>query len=206
MQMCFGPVFDLARDPRWGRIEEDMGEDPYLTGQLGLAYVQGMQGDSLNTDHTIIAEPKHFVGHGSPESGLNTATVHIGEREVRTVMLKSFEPAIVQGHAMGIMAAYHDIDGIPCTANPWLLLTVLRQEMGFQGFVLADDGSINRLQTAHHVAATPEDAVCLAINSGVDMQYYDYTHDQYQNAIVQGIKDGKLKPKHWIAPCLTSCV
>jgi len=96
---------------------------------------------------------------------------------------------------MGIMAAYHDIDGIPCTANPWLMLTVLRQEMGFQGFVLSDLGAISRLQTAHHVAATPEDAVCLAINSGVDMQFYDYTHDQFQNSIVQGIKDGKLKPE-----------
>jgi len=195
IHMVLGPVLDLAREPRWGRIEEDMGEDTHLTGQLGLAYVQGMQGDSLNTDHTIIAEPKHFVGHGSPESGLNTASVHLGEREVRTVMLKTFEPAIVQGHAMGIMAAYHDIDGIPCTANPWLLLTVLRGEFGFKGFVLSDLGAISRLQTAHHVAATPEDAVCLALNSGVDMQFYDYTHDQFQNAIVQGLKDGKLKPE-----------
>jgi beta-glucosidase len=193
IDMCLGPVLDLAREPRWGRIEEDMGEDPYLTGQMGLAYVQGMQGDSLATDHTIIAEPKHFAGHGSPEGGLNTSPVHIGEREMRTIMLKSFEPAIVQGKAMGIMAAYHDIDGIPCTASPWLMIKVLRQEMGFQGFVLSDLGAIKRLQTTHHVAATPEDAVCLAINSGVDMQFYDYPHDVFQNAIINGIKDGKLK-------------
>jgi beta-glucosidase len=195
IQMALGPVLDLAREPRWGRIEEDMGEDPYLTGQLGLAYVQGMQGDSLASDHNIIAEPKHFAGHGSPQGGLNTSSVHIGEREARTIMLKSFEPAIEQGKAMGVMAAYHDIDGIPCTANPWLLLTVLRQEMGFQGFVLSDLGAISRLEKTHHVAATPEDAVCLAINSGVDMQFYDYTHDVFQNAIIDGIKDGKLKPE-----------
>ncbi len=197
IHMILGPVLDLAREPRWGRIEEDMGEDPYLTGQMGLAYVQGMQGTtaaSLASDHNIIAEPKHFAGHGSPENGLNKTSLHIGEREMRTVMLKSFEPAIAQGHAMGVMAAYHDIDGVPCTANPWLLQTVLRQEMGFQGFVLADDGAISRLQNVHHVAATPEDAICLAINAGVDMQYYDYHHDVFQNAIVQGIKDGKLKP------------
>jgi beta-glucosidase len=193
IQMCLGPVLDLAREPRWGRIEEDMGEDPYLTGQMGLAYVQGMQGDSLASDHNIIAEPKHFVGHGSPEGGLNTSPVHMGERETRTIMLKSFEPAITQGKAMGIMAAYHDIDGIPCTANPWLLLTVLRQEMGFQGFVLSDLGAIQRLEKVHHVAATAEDAVCLAINSGVDMQFYDYKHDIFQNAIIQGMTDGKLK-------------
>jgi beta-glucosidase len=197
IHMVLGPVLDLAREPRWGRVEEDMGEDPYLTGQMGLAYVQGMQGTtagSLASDHNIVAEPKHFAGHGSPENGLNKSSLSIGEREMRTVMLKSFEPAIVQGHAMGIMAAYHDIDGVPCTANSWLLQTVLRQEMGFQGFVLADDGAISRLQTVHHVAATPEDAICLAINSGVDMQYYDYRHDVFQNAIIQGLKDGKLKP------------
>ncbi|HEY0257626.1 MAG TPA: glycoside hydrolase family 3 N-terminal domain-containing protein, partial [Candidatus Methylacidiphilales bacterium] len=192
IDMCLGPVLDLAREPRWGRIEEDMGEDPYLTGQMGLAYVQGMQGDSLATDHTIIAEPKHFAGHGSPQGGLNTDSVHIGEREARTIMLKSFEPAITQGKVMGVMAAYHDIDGIPCTANPWLMIKVLRQEMGFQGFVLSDLGAIKRLETVHHVAATPEDAVCLAINSGVDMQFYDYHHDVFQNAIIDGIKNGKL--------------
>ena len=198
IHMVLGPVLDLAREPRWGRVEEDMGEDPYLTGQMGLAYVQGMQGTtagSLASDHNIVAEPKHFAGHGSPENGLNKTSLHIGEREMRTVMLKSFEPAIAQGHAMGVMAAYHDIDGVPCTANPWLLQTVLRQEMGFQGFVLADDGAIVRLQTVHHVAATPEDAICLAINAGVDMQYYDYQHEVFQNAIVRGVQDGKLKPE-----------
>jgi beta-glucosidase len=192
IDMCLGPVLDLARDPRWGRIEEDFGEDPYLTGQLGLAYVQAMQGDSLATDRTVIAEPKHFAGHGSPEGGLNTSPVHIGEREMRTMMLKSFEPAIVQGKAMAVMAAYHDIDGLPCTANPWLLLQVLRGEMGFRGFVLSDLGAVRRLQTVHHVAATPADAICLAIKSGVDMQFYDYPHDVFQRAIVEGIQSGKL--------------
>src|SRR6202012_1055573 len=99
--MILAPVLDVARDPRWGRVEEDFGEDPYLTGQLGLAYVRGMQGDSLNSDHTVIAEPKHFAGHGSPEGGINTSPVHAGEREVRSVFLKSFEPAIREGNAMG---------------------------------------------------------------------------------------------------------
>jgi beta-glucosidase len=94
VDMILAPVLDLARDPRWGRVEEDFGEDPYLTGQLGLAYVRGAQGDSLQSDHTVVAEPKHFVGHGSPEGGANTSPVHIGERELRSVMLKSFEPAI----------------------------------------------------------------------------------------------------------------
>lgn len=192
VDMILAPVLDVAREPRWGRVEEDFGEDPYLSGQLGLAYVEGVQGDSLATDHTCIAEPKHFAGYGSPESGINTAPVHAGEREARMYMLKSFEPAIREGHAMGIMVAYNDIDGVPCTANPWLLQKVLRDEWGFQGFTLADDGAIARLYTTHHVAATPADAACLAINSGMDMEFYDLDREAFQNALIQGIKDGHV--------------
>ena len=190
--MILGPVLDVARDPRWGRLEEDFGEDPYLTGQLGLAYVKGMEGDSFDTDHTVIAEPKHFAGHGSPEGGLNTSPVHAGEREVRSIMLKSFEPAVREGKVMGIMAAYHDIDGVPCTANPWLLNKILRDEWGFQGFVLSDLGAIRRLYDTHHVADSSTNAVLLALNSGVDMQFYDFDHDVFQDALVNGVKSGRL--------------
>jgi beta-glucosidase len=192
VDMILGPVLDLAREPRWGRVEEDFGEDPYLTGQLGLAYVRGAQGDSLDTDHTVVSEPKHFAGHGSPEGGANTSPVHIGERELRTVMLKSFEPAFREGHAMATMAAYHEIDGIPVTADPLLLKTILRQEWGFQGFVLSDLGAIQRLYTVHHVAASPKDASCLAIRSGVDMQFYDFPHDVFQKALVDCVREGSL--------------
>ncbi len=192
VDMILGPVLDVARDPRWGRVEEDFGEDPFLTGWLGLAYVRGMQGDSLATDHNVIAEPKHFAAHGSPESGLNSSPVHAGEREVRSVMLKSFEPAIREGNACGIMAAYHDIDGVPCTGNPWLLNTVLRGEWGFKGFVLSDLGAIRRLYDTHHVVSSPHDAILLAINSGVDMQFFDFDHATYQNAILDGLKSGQI--------------
>ncbi len=190
--MILAPVLDLARDPRWGRVEEDFGEDPYLTGQFGLAYVHGVQGDSLNTDHTVIAEPKHFVGHGSPEGGTNTSPVHIGERELRMVMLRPFEPAIREGHAMGVMAAYHEIDGIPMTDDPFLLKTVLRKEWGFQGFVLSDLGAIKRLYTVHDVAASLPDAACIAIRSGVDMQFYDLDHDLFQKALIDCVHSGSL--------------
>ncbi|HEY3987885.1 MAG TPA: glycoside hydrolase family 3 N-terminal domain-containing protein [Acidobacteriaceae bacterium] len=192
VDMILAPVLDVAREPRWGRVEEDFGEDPYLTGQLGLAYVRGAQGESLATDHTVVAEPKHFAGHGSPEGGTNTSPVHIGERELRTVMLKSFEPAFREGHAMATMAAYHEIDGIPVTADPLLLKTILRQEWGFRGFVLSDLGAIRRLYTVHHVAASPKDASCLAIRSGVDMQFYDFPHDVFQNALVDCVHEGTL--------------
>jgi beta-glucosidase len=190
--MILAPVLDLAREPRWGRVEEDYGEDPYLTGQLGLAYVQGAQGESLNGDHSVVTEPKHFAGHGSPEGGTNTSPVHIGERELRSVMLKSFEPAIRDGKAMGVMAAYHEIDGIPITADPFLLKKILRQEWGFQGFVLSDLGAVQRLYNVHHVAASPQEAVCLAIKSGVDMQFYDFDHEVYQKALKDCTRDGSL--------------
>jgi beta-glucosidase len=194
VHMLFAPVLDLAREPRWGRVEEDFGEDPYLTGQVGLAYVRGYQGDSLATDYTVIAEPKHFAGHGSPESGTNTSPAHYGERELRSTMLKAFEPAFREGRAMGTMAAYHEIDGIPVTADPFLLKTILRGEWGFKGFVLSDLGAIERLYGAHRVAASPKDAVVLAINSGVDMQFYDFDHRTFQGAIMDGIGDGSLQP------------
>ncbi|HVC90743.1 MAG TPA: glycoside hydrolase family 3 N-terminal domain-containing protein [Acidobacteriaceae bacterium] len=192
VDMILAPVLDLARDPRWGRVEEDFGEDPYLTGQLGLAWVLGAQGTSLNSDDTVIAEPKHFVGHGSPAGGTNTSPVHIGERELRTIMLKSFEPAIRQGHAMGVMAAYHEIDGIPMTDDPYIFKEILRREWGFQGFVLSDLGAIGRLYTVHHVAATPEDAACMAIRSGVDMQFYDFPHEVFQKALIDCVHKGTL--------------
>jgi beta-glucosidase len=192
VDMILAPVLDVARDPRWGRVEEDFGEDPYLTGQLGLAFVRGAQGDSLNTDHTVVAEPKHFVGHGSPEGGTNTSPVHIGPRELRMVMLKSFEPALREGGAMGVMAAYHEIDGVPITADPFVLKTILRKEWGFKGFVLSDLGAIKRLYTVHHVAASLPDAACMAVRSGVDMQFYDLDHELFQKSLINCVQDGSL--------------
>ena len=192
VDMILAPVLDLARDPRWGRVEEDFGEDTYLTGRMGLAYVQGAQGDSLSTDHTLIAEPKHFVGHGTPEGGTNTSPVHMGDRELRMVMLRGFEPAVREGGARSVMAAYHEIDGIPVTADPFIFKQVLRDEWGFKGFVLSDLGAIRRLYDVHHVAATPKAAVCLAIRSGVDMQFYDFDHEVFQKALVDCVREGSL--------------
>ncbi len=192
VDMILAPVLDLAREPRWGRVEEDFGEDPYLTGQFGLAYVRGQQGEGLNTDHTVISEPKHFAAHGSPEGGTNTSPVHLGERELRMVMLKSFEPAIREGHAMAVMAAYHEIDGIPMTADPFLMKSILRGEWGFQGFVLSDLGAIERLYKVHKVAASPQEASCMAVRSGVDMQFYDFDHDVFQKALIDCVHQGSL--------------
>ena len=192
VDMLLAPVVNLARDPRWGRVEETFGEDPYLSGRIGLAYVQGMQGTSLATDSNCISEPKHFAAYGAPESGLNTAPTHAGQREMRSVFLKPFEPLVREGHIMGIMAAYNSVDGLPCTANSWLLTTVLRKEWGFKGIVVSDLGAIRRLYNVFDVAPTPAAAVRLALKSGVDMQSYDFPHNTFQNAIVDGVREGKL--------------
>ena len=192
IHMILGPVANLARDPRWGRSEETFGEDCVLSGRMTLAYVQGMHGESLASDHSVISEPKHFAGLGSPQSGLNTDPVRVGIREMHTIMLKAFEPAIREGKAMAIMAAYNEIDGIPCTANRWLLTDVLRNQWGFKGFVLSDLGAIRRLYDTHHVAATPQDAVLMALQAGVDMQFYDFDHAVYQNAIINGVTQRQL--------------
>jgi len=192
VDMILAPVLDLAREPRWGRVEEDFGEDPYITGELGLAYLRGAQGERLDTDHTVVGEPKHFAAHGSPEGGANTSPVHIGERELRTVMLRAFEPAVREGKAMSVMAAYHEIDGIPVTADSFLLKDILRDEWGFRGLVLSDLGAIRRLYDVHHVAASPDAAVCMAVRSGVDMQFYDFDHDLFQKALINCVQHGVL--------------
>lgn len=199
VDMLLAPVLNLARDPRWGRVEETYGEDPYLDGELGLAWIRGAQGwirgaqgNSLATDHTVVAEPKHFAAHGQPEAGTNTSPADIGERALRMTFLRPFQTAVEQGHAMSIMAAYNEIDGIPVTADPFLLKTVLRREWGFQGFVLSDLGAIRRLYTAHKVAASPADAACMGIRSGVDMQFYDFPHKLFADALTHCVQDGTL--------------
>ena len=193
VDMILGPVCGPARDPRWGRVEETFGEDGYLAGQMALEYVRAAHGASLAADDTVIAEPKHFAAYGHPESGLNTAPAHVGRREMQMVLLKSFEPAIREGGAMAVMAAYNETDGIPCTSDRWLLTRLLRDQWGFKGFVLSDLGAIRRLFDVHHVAATPQDAVLTALGAGVDMQFYDFHHDVFQKAIVDGASDGRLQ-------------
>ena len=186
------PNLDLAREPRWGRTEETYGEDVYLNSRMAVNMVKGMQGDDLKANNTVAAEPKHFGIHGIPENGSNTAPVFIGEREARSTHLYIFEKAITEGKAQGIMAAYHDIDGIPCISNPWLLTDLLRKEWGFEGMVVTDLGAIRRLVSPHYTAIGPKEAISQAINSGLDMQFYDFPHDVFQNAVVEAVKDGSI--------------
>ena len=133
------PVVDVARDPRWGRVEETYGEDPYLVTQLGIAAVRGFQGDaSFKDKKRVIATLKHFAAHGQPESGMNCAPVNVSERVLRETFLHPFKEAIQKGGAISVMASYNEIDGVPSHASEWLLRDVLRKEWGFKGFVVSD--------------------------------------------------------------------
>jgi beta-glucosidase len=187
-----GPNLDLARDIRWGRVEETYGEDVYLTSRMGVNLIKGLQGKNLADDNAVIAEPKHFAMHGSPENGSNEGPVSIGERDARSTGLYVFEKAVKEAHAKGIMAAYHEIDGIPCIANKWLLTDVLRNEWKFDGFVLSDLGAIKKQVTLHKTATDDEEAIIKSISAGLDMQFYDFPHSVFQHIIVESVKKGKL--------------
>jgi beta-glucosidase len=187
------PVVDVARDPRWGRVEETFGEDPYLVSQMGVSAVKGFQGDGTFADKKhLIATLKHFAAHGQPESGSNCGPGNFSERLLRDIFLFPFKEVIKKGNAMSVMASYNEIDGIPSHANRWLLRDVLRGEWGFEGFVVSDYYAITELNgkadsVSHSVAANKTDAAILSINAGVNIELPD--PDCYPN-IAQLVRDG----------------
>jgi beta-glucosidase len=162
------PVLDLCRDPRWGRLEETYGEDPHLVTQMGLAYINGLQGDDLRQG--VIATAKHFVGYGASEGGLNWAPAHLNERELRDVYLRPFEAAVRAAAIGSVMNGYHELDGIPCGANRWLMTELLRDEWGFDGTVVSDYFSVRQLDDYHHVVSSGREAAALALTSGIDVE------------------------------------
>ena len=171
------PVVDVARDPRWGRVEETFGEDPYLVTQLGLAAVRGFQGDATFKDRKhVIATLKHFAAHGQPESGQNCAPVNVSMRVLRETFLQPFKEAIQKAGAISVMASYNEIDGVPSHASEWLLRDVLRKEWGFTGFVVSDYYAIwelgHRPDThGHFVARDKAESCALAIKAGVNIEF-----------------------------------
>jgi beta-glucosidase len=190
------PMLGLARDPRWGRVEESYGEDPYLVSRDGVAYINGMQGEGTNRfgPDKVIATPKHFVADGEPFAGENGEDLETSDRVLREIYLPPFEAAIKEAHAGSIMPAHHAINGVPCHANAWLLQDVLRDEWGFDGFVTSDSGDIPKLFTlggdwAHRYATSPEDAAARALNAGVDMEL---PGDLYKNFLIGDLKTGAV--------------
>jgi len=172
--LVLAPVVDVARDPRWGRIEETYGEDPYLVTQMGLAAIRGFQGPTLPLPaDKVFVTLKHFTGHGWPENGTNVGPAHLGERELREVFFPPFEAAVKTFPIQSLMASYNEIDGIPSHANSWLLNDVLRREWGYKGAVVSDYYGIRELVTRHHLYSDVKDAADRTIHSGVDVETPD---------------------------------
>ena len=174
VQHVLAPVIDVARDPRWGRIEETYGEDPYLVTRLGVAAIQGFQGRqgagaAIDTQH-VLATAKHFAAHGTPEGGRNTAPGNYSAHVIREVFLPPFEAAVREANVATVMASYNELDGIPSHANRWLLTDVLRGEWKFPGVIVSDYFGIAELERKHHVVATLPEAGRAALGAGVDLE------------------------------------
>jgi beta-glucosidase len=162
------PVLDVARDPRWGRVEETYGEDPYLCGVLGTAYVRGLQTDALSEG--VVCTGKHFLGYGLSEGGMNHAPVQLGPRELREVFAEPFAAAIRDAGLAAVMSAYNSVDGLPCTGSRAILGELLRDELGFDGVVVADYFAVGLLQLAHRTAADKSEAARQALGAGLDVE------------------------------------
>jgi beta-glucosidase len=190
------PVVDVARDPRWGRVEETYGEDPFLVSRMGIAAVQGFQGDATFRDKKhVIATLKHFAAHGQPESGMNCAPVDVSIRVLREIFLYPFRESLQKGGALSVMPSYNEIDGVPSHANKWLLRDVLRKEWGFKGFLVSDYYAIwelsNRPDThGHRVARDKKEAALLSVRAGVNIEFPEpdcYLH------LIELVREGALK-------------
>src|SRR5215471_10078810 len=165
---ALAPVLDIARDPRWGRVEETYGEEPVLNGIIGTAYVRGLQGDDLREG--VAATGKHFLGYALSEGGRNWGPVQCGPRELREVFAEPFAAVIRDAGLATMMNSYASVDGLPCAGSPAILSQLLREELGFGGVVVADYSSVLMLKEYHHVAATKGEAARLALSAGLDME------------------------------------
>ncbi|NNE05216.1 MAG: glycosyl hydrolase, partial [Xanthomonadales bacterium] len=184
----FAPMIDISRDPRWGRIAESFGEDPYLTSVLGAAMVKGFQGQDFSKPGNIAACAKHFAGYGASESGRDYNTTNIPENELRNIYLPPFKAALDAGVAT-VMTSFSDLDGVPATGNRFLLQKVLRDEWQFDGFVVSDWASIEELQ-AHGFTASDRDSAVKAVNAGVNMDMASGLYAQHLPAALdEGLVD-----------------
>jgi beta-xylosidase len=190
------PVVDVSREPRWGRVEETYGEDPYLVSRLGIAAVRGFQGDATFRDKRhLIATLKHFVGHGQPESGMNCGPANVSMRVLRETLLFPFKEVLKEAGAISIMPSYNEVDGVPSHTNAWLLRDVLRKEWGFKGFLVSDYFAIWELgyrpdTHGHFVAKDKLDSCAQAVRAGVNIELPDPDCYLHLTALV---RNGVLK-------------
>mgnify|MGYP000374570152 FL=1 len=185
--ISYGPVLDLARDPRWSRVEETFGEDPVLSGILGASMVDGLGGGNLSQKYATIATLKHFLAYAVPEGGQNGNYASVGIRDLHQNFLPPFRKAIDAG-ALSVMTSYNSIDGIPCTSNHYLLTQLLRNEWKFRGFVVSDLYSIEGIHESHFVAPTKENAAIQSVTAGVDV---DLGGDAYTN-LCHAVQSGQM--------------
>jgi len=178
----FAPMIDIARDPRWGRISEGSGEDVYLTSEISKSYVKGFQGNNLTDINTILACAKHFVGYGAAQAGRDYHTVNMGDNELRNVYMPPFKAAIDSG-VETFMTAFNELNGVPATANQYIFKDILRDEWGFNGFVVTDYTAINELVN-HGYAENEKHAAELAINSGIDMDMMSGAYRRFLKELV----------------------
>lgn len=197
MQEILAPNLDVAREPRWGRVEETFGEDTYLCSEMGYAIITGEQKNGeISRDDAVITEPKHYCIHGMPENGINCATARVGKREIEQCYLPVFETAITKAGAYNVMSCYNNIDSEVVLTSEYYLTDVLRGRYGMKGYVRADWGSITRLVTAHRTAANHVDAICDSINAGLDMQgCLDYTPEFWEETLLNLVKEGRITEK-----------
>lgn len=186
------PNLDVARDPRWGRVEETFGEDTYLCSVMGRALIEGEQGENLNRPDTVVCEPKHYLAHGFAEGGINCAAARCGEREVLSEYLPVFESGIKDAGAWCAMAAYHSMDGQPLISHYHYLTRVLKEQLGLKGYVRSDFGAVGRLIYMHRTAENAEQAIEQAVNAGLDVTGFDFSNDVWQNAIVHLVETGNV--------------
>ncbi|MDD5600730.1 MAG: glycoside hydrolase family 3 N-terminal domain-containing protein [Actinomycetota bacterium] len=185
---ALAPVLDIARDARWGRVEETFGEDPYLVSIMGASYIIGLQDTDFKKG--VMATAKHFVGYGASEGGMNWAPAHIPSRELNEVYLLPFEVAVKEARVASIMPAYHELDGIPCHSSEELLINILRERWGFEGMVVSDYFGINMLNECHLVASDKKHAGKMAIEAGVDIELP--STDCYGKPLEEALEEGLI--------------
>ncbi|WP_427968274.1 glycoside hydrolase family 3 N-terminal domain-containing protein [Altererythrobacter sp.] len=186
------PVVDVARDPRWGRIEETFGEDPFLVGEMGVAAVEGLQGKGKDPKlgaGQVMATLKHMTGHGQPESGTNIGPAPLGERTLREMFFPPFKQVVDRTAIASVMASYNEIDGIPSHSNVWLLQDVLRGEWAYKGALVSDYFAIEEMVSRHRIAADIPEAARMALRAGIDIDFPDGVSF---STLLQQVKDGKV--------------
>ena len=186
------PNLDVARDPRWGRMEETFGEDTWLSSRMAAAIVSGEQGGDISRPDSVVCEPKHYLAHGFPEGGLNCASARAGAREILSEYLPVFEAGVVEGGACNLMASYNNIDGTPMICSRRYLTQTAKEKLCLRGYIRSDFGAVNRLRGMHHMTVDDASSIALAFNAGLDVSGFDYSNEVWQSTLAALVNTGRV--------------